>query len=377
MRPGLVAALRARIQRRRRSDVDQPTPAALANELDVLRAQLEHLTVGLHAVELQRSPMLWNEVVPTLQSLGTIAEVVGAVAAERSDRSAVLQTSIARFAKCAQGPPLTAISPRELQALVAGDLLPVPPPAARERYFEGDDVSYWTSGLGDRLLLEDLGRQLERPLTAASRLLDFGSSSGRVLRHFANATPQMRALGVDLGRHNVEWARQYLHPAVSVAQGTTIPHLPFPDGSFDCIYGGSVFTHIADFEESWLLELSRVLAPNGFAMLTFHPERMWIEIGSDPDHWFRQLIDGTPHRLDPGAIQPVGGDVFERPMPAGRAVLTASTRPVNNANVFHSHRWIRRRWGDVFKLEFILERAHAEYQDAAILTSRRSSRTLQ
>ncbi|MFZ0384590.1 MAG: hypothetical protein WAL22_02895 [Solirubrobacteraceae bacterium] len=123
MRPGLVAALRARIQRRRRSDVDRPTPAALTHELDVLRAQLEHLTVGLHAVELQRSPMLWNEVVPTLQSLGTIAEVVGAVAAEHSDRSAVLQTSIARFAKCAQGPPLTAISPRVLQALVAGDLL--------------------------------------------------------------------------------------------------------------------------------------------------------------------------------------------------------------------------------------------------------------
>jgi len=371
MRPGLVSALRARIHAGRRSDVHQPTPAALAAELSALRAQLERLTVELQTVERQRSPMLWNEVAPTLQSLGTIAEVVGAVAPQESDRSAALQTSIARFTNCAQGPLLAAIDPPELQALVAGDLLPVPPPAARERYFEGDDVSYWTSGLGDRLLLEDLGRRLGRPLTASSRLLDFGSSSGRVLRHFATAMPQMRALGVDLGRHNVEWARHHLHPAVTVAQGTTLPHLPFPDGCFDCIYGGSVFTHIADFEEAWLLELARVLAPNGFAMLTFHPERMWTEAGSDPDHWFRGMIEGAPHRLDPGAIQPVGGDVFEQPMPAGRAVLTSSTQPVNNANVFHTHEWIRRRWGHVFELQFILERAHAEYQDAAILTSLR------
>jgi SAM-dependent methyltransferase len=251
---------------------------------------------------------------------------------------------------------------------VAADLLPVPPPEARERYFEGDDMSYWTSGLGDRLLLEELGLRLGRPLTAESRLLDFGSSSGRVLRHFANAMPEMRAFGVDLGRHNVEWVRQHLHPAITVAQGTTIPHLPFPDGYFDCIYAGSVFTHIADFEETWLLELSRVLAPKGFAVLTFHPERTWTEMGSNVDHWVRRIIEGGPHRLDPGAVQPVSVEVFQNPMPADRVVLTLTTSPINNTNVFHSEAWIRQRWGRFFDLQFIVARAHAVYQDAAVLT---------
>ncbi len=346
-------------------------PAGLAEQLDGLRTELRHLAVDLETVHRQRSPMLWNEVeAPVMDTQGTIVEAVRTVAPHESDFSNALDLAIGHFERCAQGPLLAALEPRTLRELLAADLLPIPPPAAREMYFEGEDMSYWTSGLGDRLLLEDLGSKLGRPLSAASRLLDFGSSSGRVLRHFANTMPEMRAFGVDLGRHSVAWVRQHLHPAVTVVQGTTIPHLPFPDGYFDCIYAGSVFTHIAAFEEAWLLELSRVLAPQGFALLTFHPDRTWTEIGSTADHWVRQMIERTPHRLDPGAIQPVGMDVFQSPMPADRVVLTSSIWPVNNANVFHSHTWIRRRWGRLFDLQFIVERAHAEYQDAAVLTPR-------
>ena len=343
--------------------------AGLDDQADALQAELNRLTAALQVVQRQRSPMLWNELeglVP--DSLGTITEAVRAVSADDGDFSKALEFAIERFSGCVQGPLLAAIDPEQLRALVAADLLPVPPPEAREWYFEGDDMSYWTSGLGDRLLLEDLGRQLGRPLTIDSRLLDFGSSSGRVLRHFANAIPQMPAIGVDLGSRSVEWVRQHLHPAVTVVHGTTLPHLPFPDGYFDCIYAGSVFTHIADFEEAWLIELSRVLAPRGFAVLTFHPERTWTEMGSNPEHWVRQLIDRGPHRLDPGAIEPVGVEVFQSPMPAERVVLTLANAPVNSANVFHSHTWIRERWARFFDVQLILARAHADYQDAAVLT---------
>jgi SAM-dependent methyltransferase len=334
-----------------------------------VQADLDRLTERVQSVEQHRSPKLWNEPgVPIPDSLGTITDAVRAVAPDDGDFDAALDHAIKRFDECAQSPLLAAIAPQELRALVAADPLPVPPPEVREGYFEGDDMSYWTSGLGDRLLLEDLGRRFDRPLTAASRLLDFGSSSGRVLRHFANAMPEIRAFGVDLGCHSVEWARHHLYPAVTVVQGTTIPHLPFADGAFDCIYAGSVFTHIADFEEAWLLELLRVLAPNGFAVLTFHPERTWTEIGSDADHWVRRIIEAGPHRLDPGAIQPVTVDVFHNPMPADRVVLTMTAWPINNTNVFHTEAWIRERWGRVFDLQCIVPRAHAVYQDAAVLT---------
>jgi SAM-dependent methyltransferase len=345
--------------------------AGLAEQAGALQAELDRLTAALHVVQQQRSPMLWNEtegIVP--DGVGTITDAVRAATCDESGFSTALEFAVERFKDCAQGPMLAALDPEQLRALVAADLLPIPPPEARESYFAGDDMSYWTSGLGDRLVLEDLGRRLDRPLTADSRLLDFGSSSGRVLRHFANAMPDMRAIGVDLGRRSVEWVRQHLAPAVTVVHGTTVPHLPFPDGYFDCIYAGSVFTHIADFEEAWLLELSRVLAPRGFAVLTFHPERTWAEMGSNPDHWCWHAIERGPHRLDPGAIEPVSAEVFQNPMPADRVVLTLTTWPVNNANVFHSHTWIWERWGHFFDVQFIVARAHAEYQDAAVLTRR-------
>ena len=343
----------------------------LAEQAAALQAELDRLAAALETVREQSSPMLWNEIEGAVpDSLGTITEAVRAVAADDHAFYRALEFAVERFRDCAQGPLLAALDPGELRALLAADAIPVPPPEARESYFAGDDMSYWTSGLGDRLLLEDLGRRLGRPLAADSRLLDFGSSSGRVLRHFATAAPQMRAFGVDLGRRSVEWVRHHMPPALTVLDGTTLPHLPFPDGHFDCIYAGSVFTHIDAFEEAWLLELSRVLAPRGFAVLTFHPERVWNEIGSDPEHWCRRSIECGPHRLDPRTIEPVGVEVFDQAMPAGRVVLTLTTWPVNNANVFHSHAWIRERWGRFFEVESIIERAHADYQDAAVLIPR-------
>jgi SAM-dependent methyltransferase len=337
----------------------------------VERAEINRLADEVATLRESRSPSLWNEIRdPIPESLGTVTDAVRALAADEQAFSAALDAAVARFSRCAQGPLLTALGAERVRALIAQDPLPVPPPPARERYFEGDDMSYWISGLGDRLLLEDIARRLDRPLAKGSRVLDFGSSSGRVLRHFANAVPEIHGYGIDLGRTSVQWARQHLQPAVVVLQGTVLPNLPFPDGYFDCIYAGSVFTHIDDFEEAWLLELSRVLSPAGFALLTFHPERTWNEMGSNPEHWVRHVIGRGPHRLDPGGIEPVSMDLFEQPMPADRVVLTLTALTVNNANVFHSDRWIRDRWGRLLELQFVIPRAHDEYQDAAVLTRR-------
>jgi SAM-dependent methyltransferase len=307
----------------------------------------------------------------TAETLGTLTEAVGAACPHDTDLSNAIDFAIRLHRDSAHVPLLAALDPQEVRALAQADTLQVPPPHAREGYFPGEDMAYWISGLGDRLLLEDLGRRLGRPLSEGSRLLDLGSSSGRVLRHFATAHPRMHAIGVDIGHHSVEWVRQHLSPAVTVVLGTPIPHLPFPDSFFDCIYAGSVFTHTADFEETWLLELSRVLAPAGFAVLTFHPGRTWSEIGQNQDHLLRKGIEGRPHRLDPGAIEPVRMEIFVKPMPAERVVLTATDLPLNYSNnpqVFHSETWIRERWGRFFTVELIVPHAHGGHQDAAVLT---------
>ncbi len=73
-----------------------------------------------------------------------------------------------QFKDCVQADLIRALGSEELRGLVDGDSLPIPPPEAREWYFEGNDLAYWAYGLGDRLLLEQLGRQLDRPLGVQS-----------------------------------------------------------------------------------------------------------------------------------------------------------------------------------------------------------------
>jgi SAM-dependent methyltransferase len=61
-----------------------------------------------------------------------------------------------------------------------------------------------------------------------------------------------------------------------------MPHLHFVDRYFNLIYCGSVFTHIDDLAEAWLLELRRILSPHGRAYLTIHDNHT-IELFDRPD----------------------------------------------------------------------------------------------
>ena len=144
---------------------------------------------------------------------------------------------------------------------------------------------------------------------AGSTFLDFGCASGRVLRAFRKLHPDAMAIGVDLNLQDIQWARQALGDEILFVQGTTLPHLPLETNSVDLIFAGSVFTHIADFEEAWLLELRRVLRPNGLAVLTVHPERLWAEM-RDPNNGLTQLLRSARQRVDPpGSMLRILGSV--------------------------------------------------------------------
>ena len=47
------------------------------------------------------------------------------------------------------------------------------------------------------------------------------------------------------------------------------PPLPYQDGAFELVFGVSVFTHLnEDFQQRWLAELCRIIAPQGFLLLS-------------------------------------------------------------------------------------------------------------
>ena len=80
--------------------------------------------------------------------------------------------------------------------------------------------------------------------------------------------PNSEVWGVDLQAPLIRWATEHLGSVGNFVTITSLPHLPFEDNTFDLIAGGSVFTHIADLDDMWLLELRRVLKPGGRLWLT-------------------------------------------------------------------------------------------------------------
>lgn len=102
------------------------------------------------------------------------------------------------------------------------------------------------------------------------RILDFGCGAGRMIRHLKDLSKTCEIWGVDIRAEHIYWCKQHLSPPFNFAATTKIPHLPFEDRSFHLIYCGSVFTHIDDLADAWLLELQRILAPGGRLYLTVH-----------------------------------------------------------------------------------------------------------
>lgn len=100
--------------------------------------------------------------------------------------------------------------------------------------------------------------------------LDFGSSSGRVVRVMRAAYPEVSWHGCDPNGAAVEWAGANL-PGIEFFASTNEPPLPLADGALDFIYAISIWSH---FEPAlglrWFEEMHRLLAPGSHLMFTTH-----------------------------------------------------------------------------------------------------------
>ncbi len=199
--------------------------------------------------------------------------------------------------------------------------LPVPPPdlAARVGWTEGvDPVEFYLREGKDvhDLVVGCLPPDWSFP---GRRVLDFGCGSGRVLRHFLDEEAEFELWGCDIDAASVRWVNANLTPPVRCVKNDMAPPLPFDDGRFDLVYATSVFTHI-DRWSDWLLEMYRILAPEGLLVASFLGEGMW------------EAAIGEPYREDE-----VGMTVLRHTLDGGAG-----------SQVFHSEWWLRAHWGRAF-----------------------------
>lgn len=232
------------------------------------------------------------------------------------------------------------------------DSLPVPPQYLRAGY--GDTVEDWLNGGKqnvDKMMM--LLNSTNFFLQKGNRVLDFGCAQGRMIRWLTDPAEECEIWGVDVSARHIVWCQENLSPPFNFATVTTLPHLPFEDNYFDL---GSVFTHIDDLSDAWLLELKRIMRPGGRLYITVH------------DKHTADLVINHPE------LVPYAKDF--------RKFLLSHDKNINfkNANyykfsinpggpesqVFYDIDYLRQHWGRVLKLGSVTPEAYG-YQTAVLL----------
>jgi ubiquinone/menaquinone biosynthesis C-methylase UbiE len=155
------------------------------------------------------------------------------------------------------------------------------------------------------------------------RVLDFGCGSGRLLRQFAAEAEEAEFHGSDISEPMVAWVRRHLCPPIAEARRNgEWPPLDYPDGHFDLITAISVFTHIADGWSDWLLEMQRLLKPDGLFVATILDERCGRAMSGLP--WDERRV--------------------------GMSAFGFADPEMEWPNVLHSHWWLREHWGRAFEI---------------------------
>lgn len=232
----------------------------------------------------------------------------------------------------------------------AGERLPIPPVGVRSGY-DASDEEYLRSGRQVASTILESVRRSAGPGAQLRDLLEWGCSSGRVLRHVHDLSPGARCWGCDIDAWTIDWAAGHLSPPMNFFRSTEVPALPLESASFDLVYAVSVFTHLSDHVDAWLMELRRILRPGGHLFASINDEHVWAMCAENSDHYIARLCP----RLD-----------FSRPL-EDDFVTQGRGR---HAQSFWHTRGVRSRWSFAMELVEILPRAIDGVQTGIVMRKR-------
>ena len=205
-----------------------------------------------------------------------------------------------------------------------------------------------------------LSHQIKQGMHVAGRdfdfksVLDWGCGCARVLRWLCWPKTKCRFYGTDISQEAVEWCRKNI-PFAKFERNNPLPPLPFPDGSFDLIYGISVLTHLDEaFQFAWLKELGRVAKPGAIIILSTHGDI------------FGQLFLS---RLE-----------YERLSKKGFLYTKAVEKggvhglPSFYQTTFHTRQYVENKWGKFFTLLLYAEHG-AKHQDLIVMEKAKFDKT--
>jgi SAM-dependent methyltransferase len=185
-------------------------------------------------------------------------------------------------------------------------------------------------------------------------VLEFGCATGRLTRWFLDQTGDHEVWGVDINAAHIAWNQAHLAPPFRFAVCTGLPALPFEDDFFGFVYAGSVFTHISEMEEPWLLELRRLTRPGGYLYLTVMDNQCVASQLTRQPNWFTDMV-----KENESLLSRLGTDC-ER---------ISIGRGTKDAMVFHDRDALVRRWSAHLEVVDVIDQAF--YTQTAIVLRKR------
>jgi SAM-dependent methyltransferase len=145
-------------------------------------------------------------------------------------------------------------------------------------------------GLYEADLVFDALASIGIDIADVNSALDFGCSSGRVVRVLQAAYPDTRWHGCDPNAPAIAWAGENF-PQIQFFVNGNEPPLPLDDGSLDMAYAISIWSHFAPMLGlSWFEEMHRLIRPGGHLVCTTH--------GLTSVGLYAQLSLRSPHQSD-------------------------------------------------------------------------------
>jgi 2-polyprenyl-3-methyl-5-hydroxy-6-metoxy-1,4-benzoquinol methylase len=169
----------------------------------------------------------------------------------------------------------------------APDGLPLPPPRLVFLVQGTTKVQeFLTDGRATALEVRRVLKAYGIEIDSLRTILDFGCGCGRVIRH-VHALTGARLHGTDYNRQFIEWCKRKLRFAEFEINGLS-PPLAYEKEQFDLIYALSVFTHLPEsLQVAWMSELSRILRPGGYLLMTTHGECYLPYMSKEEQECFR------------------------------------------------------------------------------------------
>jgi SAM-dependent methyltransferase len=193
--------------------------------------------------------------------------------------------------------------------------------------------------------IESALQSVNMSLSRIQEFLDFGCGCGRLILALRNRGHNLGITASDVDARAIRWCQSNLeYSKCLIIDG--LPPSPFKDGVFDLIWCGSVFTHLdKNRQDRWLVELRRILKPDGILIASVH----------GPHCWEPRLPKWTITKLRRDGI------VF------ARTGADLGIHPGWYQVTWHTEKYIREHWGAILAVRNYIPRGLNNYQDVVVM----------